>query len=328
MAASGSMAKVTTGRSRGGLISDRKSARPTDTGTATAIAMTLVTSVPYMNASAPKEPATGSQVFCTRNCVAPAASAGRDSFTSSSTTSPTTARIAPPIATSNPFQTRSPPCAAAPAGRCGGGAASVAPRATASAGGGKRDRPSLDGEAAQRLLDLAHHRLRERRVVERRRGGLAVVHGPPQEPDQRLALRLVGLVPVDEQVRERGDGVGVLARRVRDGHAVVGRDVDAGGGLRRALDGRLHERAVVVPEERHGQLVLVRVRELDVPHGARGRLHEARHALVALRAQARRPPHALAGTDLALPLRAHLREVVREDGGRPGAVGAVDHGDG
>src|SRR2546425_9391203 len=59
---------------------------------------------------------------------------------------------------------------------------------------------SLHRYRLQRRLHLLHERRREGRIVERRRHLLAVVDGPPEEMDQRLTLRRVGLILVDEQV--------------------------------------------------------------------------------------------------------------------------------
>src|SRR5512142_1085980 len=149
-----------------------------------------------MKGSAPKDPETGSQSCWNRKRITPAASAGRDTCTSSSTTTPTTSRTAPPKAPSRAAQRRSPACA--PDGRRRGGAAIAAPSAVMSTGCGKLDRPPLHGHRADRLLHLGHDRLRERRIVERGGSGLAFVDGPPQEVEERLALRLVGLVAVGE----------------------------------------------------------------------------------------------------------------------------------
>src|SRR6266568_3570218 len=167
-----------------------------------------------MNGSAPKEPTTGSQSCRKRKLVAPAASAGRATCTSSSTMTPTTTSTAPPIATRSPLHTRSPACA--PSGSRGerSGARAVSAWAARSAGGGKRHRLSLDGQAAEGLLHLRHHRLRQGRVVEAGGGRLTLVDGPPQETHERFTLLRIGLVLVHEQVGEGGDGVGVLALRV------------------------------------------------------------------------------------------------------------------
>src|SRR5690606_40597515 len=56
-------------------------------------------------------------------------------------------------------------------------------------------------------------------------------------------------------------------------------------------------------------------------------LHVRRHALVALAAHARRPLQLGALTDLLLPLRADLGQVVAEVEGRARAVGAVHDAD-
>src|SRR5271167_267318 len=132
-----------------------------------------------MKASAPKDPAIGSQSVPERKRSAPAFIAGRATSTSSRTITPTTRRIEPPNRPMRPFQTRSPSWR--PVGRRGCAASSASPATTVSACGGKRDGLSLHGQGLELLLDLGHHRLRQGGVVERRRRGLAVVDRPPEE---------------------------------------------------------------------------------------------------------------------------------------------------
>src|SRR6267143_6941857 len=73
---------------------------------------------------------------------------------------------------------------------------------------------SLDRHLLQSAFHLVHHGLGQRRVVEGGCGLLAVVHGPPEELQQRLALRGIRLVLVDEDTGKGRDGVGVLADRI------------------------------------------------------------------------------------------------------------------
>src|SRR3981189_3524080 len=70
----------------------------------------------------------------------------------------------------------------------------------------KRGLP-LDGDRLQRRLPPLHQRCRQRSVVQRRSHPLPIVDGPPEEMDQRLGLPGVGLILVDEQIGEGGDGV-------------------------------------------------------------------------------------------------------------------------
>src|SRR3990172_3379728 len=213
-----------------------------------------------MKGRAPKDPATGSQSRARRKRIVPEAIAGRATRASSSTMIPTTTRTAPPIATSRPFQTRSPACPLEATRRSGVGSAAPG-EATSypSAGGGKRDGLSLDGERCERLLNLLHRGWRQRSIVERRRGRLPVMHRPPQEAQEGLALGPVRLVAVDEEVGEGGHRVGALAGGVGDRDAVVGRDLHSRGGLGGGLERRLDEVPVAVPERGHGELVLVSV---------------------------------------------------------------------
>src|SRR6267143_795663 len=51
-----------------------------------------------------------------------------------------------------------------------------------------KDPLSLDGQLGERLLHLVHRGRGQRSIVERRRHLLPVVHRPPEEPHQRLAL--------------------------------------------------------------------------------------------------------------------------------------------
>src|SRR6202521_1714130 len=166
-----------------------------------------------MNGSAPKEPRTGSQSCRRRKRVVPAGSAGRATCTSSSKMRPTTTSTAPPMATRSALQTRSPTWA--PSGSWGErGRDSAEPAGAArSTGGGKRPQLSLHGQAAEGLLHLRYHRLGQGGIVEARGGRLALVDGPPQEAQERLALPGIGLVLVDEEVGEGGEGIRVLALR-------------------------------------------------------------------------------------------------------------------
>src|SRR5512139_3702749 len=118
--------------------------------------------------------------------------------------SPATTRSAPPKMVMPQPQARSPGLP----DRAGVGSAAGAPLWLLAGNG---DRLALDLEVLDGLLEHLHHRRGERGVLERRGGGLALVDGPPEELHQRVALGLVLRVPVDEQVRERGDGPGVLA---------------------------------------------------------------------------------------------------------------------
>src|SRR5438309_2959619 len=123
---------------------------------------------------------------------------------------PATTNTPPPRATSVAPKTRSGRFARRPA--TGGGAVA----AMASLAGGKHGL-SGDLQLPERVLDLLHGSLGQRRVVERRRRLLSVVLGPPEEVQQRVALLLFGLVAINEQVGERRDRPRPGARGVGDG---------------------------------------------------------------------------------------------------------------
>src|SRR5919202_2403748 len=123
-------------------------------------------------------------------------------------------------------------------------------------------------EAVGRGLRLGQEPARQLRVLELREHVLA---GTEAVVDERLDVagaRLLdpGLaeVLVDDHERLRGDRVGLRVRRVDDVHAQVLRDLDAFAGGRGGLERRLHELARLVLDGRGGEVVLKRVRLLDV----------------------------------------------------------------
>src|SRR5207248_7072347 len=154
---------------------------------------------------------------------------------------------------------------------------------------GSEDWLSIDGHPFQRLLDLLDHRLRQRRVIERRRLLLAVVHGPPDEIQQRTTFRGVLLIPVDEQIRECSDGICAVAGLIGDRDAVIFRYRRLRRRRRDGLQRRLDPLTVVASQLRRRQLVLVCVCQLDVPDRPLGLLHQAGAAVAALSAPPCRP---------------------------------------
>ena len=136
---------------------------------------------------------------------------------------------------------------------------------------------------------------------------------PPEKADQRIALLRVRLILVDEEPGEPGDRVRVFAGRVGDRDAVVVGDfgLPCRGGDR--LQRRLDPGAVVILQLGRRQLVLIRVRQLDVADASVGLLDGSGDAFVALAAEAGRPVHALALTGTGLPLRRNLGEIIGED---------------
>jgi hypothetical protein len=189
----------------------------------------------------------------------------------------------------------------------------------------------LEGDGlARRVLQLVGpqfadqvlHVGRQRHIVELI-GHLVAVDIGPFEEFQGVARagRLV-LHLVHQDVGGIGQGPRVLA-------SLVGSDLIEGLGPVGAgscgLEGivvRGDEVPVLVLHQREGHLVLLHVGVLDIADGVRQALHERCDALVALAAGTRGPVHGGAFTDLALPLGAHLGQVVGEDEGRSGTVRA------
>src|SRR5438309_3492149 len=101
--------------------------------------------------------------------------------------------------------------------------------------GCKSDRLSLYGHLLERGLHLLYDALRQRRIVEGSGRLFAVVDGPPEEVQEFLPLHRIRLVPVDEDIGERGDRVRVLPRLVRDRDPVVVRNLRLGRGFRHRL---------------------------------------------------------------------------------------------
>src|SRR2546427_8797720 len=98
----------------------------------------------------------------------------------------------------------------------------------------RQERLAVVGDLPEPRLDLLHDLGRQWRVEEIRRVLLAVVDHPPEELHQQLALRLVGLVFVDEEPREARDRVRVIPGGVRERDAEIGGACSRGGGRRAA----------------------------------------------------------------------------------------------
>src|SRR6185437_3276499 len=97
--------------------------------------------------------------------------------------------------------------------------------------------------------------------------------------------------------------------------------VGVGSGRLEGLGGRLDGLAGLVDERGVGQLVLLGVSVFDIADRVLGLSDVAGNTFVTLRADAGRPFHGGAGTDLALPIRADLREIVGKVEGRARTVG-------
>src|SRR6266404_2167874 len=190
-----------------------------------------------------------------------------------------------------------------------------------------KGRLSLHRHRPERLLHFLHHPLGQRSVVQGWSGLLPVVHRPPEELEQRVAFHGVLLVLVDEQVGEGRDGPCVLAVGVGDRDAIVVRHLRLGGGCGDGFQRGLDEGTRLVLQLRDRELVLVRVRQLDVADAAFRLLDDAGDAFVPLAAQPGGPIHALSRARARLPLGRHLGQVVGEDRGGARAVAAVGYDD-
>src|SRR5712664_1064089 len=218
-----------------------------------------------MKGKAPNTSRVTSQTEVVMNLTTPVcATAGQPMRTNSATITAATTNTARPSTPSTAAQARSGRFDRAEA--LSGARSGSRTVVTISLAVCKRGLP-LDGDGLQRRFHLLHQRRRQRSVVQRRGHLLPLVDGPPEKLDQRLSLPRVGQLLVDEQIGEGGDGIGVLAGSVRDGHAVVRRNLCLGCGGGHRVQGRLDPLAVAVPQLDHGELVLVGVRELDVADG-------------------------------------------------------------
>ena len=141
----------------------------------------------------------------------------------------------------------------------------------------------------ERRIESRHERRGKRRVVEARRQLLAVMERPMEKVHELLSLLRVRLRLVDEDPGERGDRVRLRSGRIDDRDAIVG--VRRAASARRRppppspLRSRAHELSASIANRSGRQLVLSRVRELDIADGARRLLHLASDAFVALSRQ-------------------------------------------
>ena len=179
--------------------------------------------------------------------------------------------------------------------------------------------------AFDQLGDVVRHR----HVVELAGHSAAVLVGPVEEVEHRLGHVGLLLALVHQDEAGAGDRPAAVARLVGEQQVEAGGVGPVGVGRRglERLAARGDELAGVVLEQGEGELVLQRVGVLDVADGAVDAAGVRGHALVALAADAGGPVHRGLLAHLGLPVRAHLGEVVGEDEGGAGAVGAVDDGD-
>src|SRR4051812_32891034 len=193
-------------------------------------------------------------------------------------------------------------------------------------------RRAVDGRAvALQAVDLGLRLgldvVRERRVLELRCDLLAGAErvGEPVLHELGLGRVLPGLAAVlpHEEERDRADRVGLRALGVDRAEAQVLGRRDALGRRRRRLERRLDVLAGLVLDRGRRELVLQRVRLLDVADRALRLLHAACDAVVALRTGAGRPLDRLVGAGAALPRRRVVGEERREVRRRARLVGAV-----
>ena len=111
----------------------------------------------------------------------------------------------------------------------------------------------------------------------------------------------VFLLLIHQEPGEAGDGVGVLARLVDQGNAVIGRHVLYRAGCCGAgrFYGRLDKLPVLVLDEGIGKLVFKGVGEFHVADGVAGGLDLAGHPFVTLAAETYRPLDRRSLADLA-----------------------------
>ena len=160
-------------------------------------------------------------------------------------------------------------------------------------------------------------------------GGLAtVLVGPVEELQHFVALLGLVLHLVHQDEGGAGDRPGILARLV--GQDFAERGLAPVGACGSGLEGdvvRDHEIAGDVLQNRVSHLVLLGVGIFHIANRTGQTLDEGGHALVALAAETNRPLRRGAGTDLGLPLVIDLGQVVGEDEGGAGTIGATDHAD-
>ena len=185
------------------------------------------------------------------------------------------------------------------------------------------------GAGGGRHGDHRQHRLRgfvDAPVI----GHLAAIgKRPPEELDRFLRRRLVGRILVHQDEGRRRDRPGLVTRLIGQDHVVAGGVGPVGirGSSLESLDGRLHRLAALIDQGRIGQLVLLGIGIFDIADRVLGLADVAGDAFIALGADADRPLDGRALTDLALPVRAGLGEIVGEVEGGARTVGAADHGD-
>ena len=181
--------------------------------------------------------------------------------------------------------------------------------------------------------DLLRHILRELGVAEVLGHVLAVTLAPVDELDdlfgEALVLQVTQIL-VDEEVGEAADRVGVVARGIHDGDLEAGgEDLEGGGGGGiDALDGGANVLASLVNLGGIGEFFAGGIGELDVTDGADGAFDRGGDAGVALAADSDGPLDGGGVADVVSPRLRDLAEVIGEDEGGAGAIGAMDDDDG
>src|SRR5262249_55715501 len=151
---------------------------------------------------------------------------------------------------------------------------------------------------------------------------------PHQEVMQDLSLARVLGLSRDEEPGEAGDGIRFLAGSVRDGDAIIRRDVRHRSRRRRdRIQIGLDEVARGVLYAAVVDVVLNSVDQFDVTDRAIDLTDLASHAFVALGSEAYGPLHARAFTDRVLPITTDLGEIVGPDEAGAAAIGAMDDDD-
>ena len=201
-------------------------------------------------------------------------------------------------------------------------------------GSGRRD-DFPDGIAVRALelvgpmrLDLLDDRVRQRDVIERLGLVLALLQGPVEELKRQMIL-IGRAVLAQQHVGRRGDRPALVAGLIGEDQIEIlhlGEVGVCGGGLE-GVHGRRDGLAGLIDHVGVGHVIFDDVGILDIADRAVHLLDIGGNTGIALAADAVRPIDRGAFTDLALPVRADLRQIIGEVEGGAGAVGAMHRGD-
>src|SRR5215472_9850451 len=168
---------------------------------------------------------------------------------------------------------------------------------------------------AQSLLFHGDHLFGKARVRKSLGIILPVNKHPRNETLDSVALRRVRDFRGDEQPGKTGNGVGLLARSVSDGHSEIfgHRLGSAGGGGGDPCERGFDENAGSILHVAVRDLVGFGVDKLNVTNGTGGVFDGSRNTLIALASQSNRPLHVRALADFGFPFLADLGKEVGPD---------------